>query len=91
MSDILKQVQDDVFAMLQNVPGLSAAYFISEGEKDLESRVKQKIGTANPVSGKAGLVVLVLLPEITEVEKRIRQIDSEVDRLLELYAKGESC
>lgn len=57
--------------MLQNVPGLSAAHFISDNEKDIESRVKQKIGTASPASGKSGLVVLVLFPEITEVEKNL--------------------
>lgn len=71
MSAILERLQADVAAALASVPALAPAHHIKQDEQDLESRVRTKIGTANPKSGKAGLVLLCLFPEIAEPEPNL--------------------
>lgn len=71
MSEILDRIQADVTAILAETEGLDAAHHIRQDEHDLESRVRTKISTANPKSGKAGLVLLSLFPEVAETEQNL--------------------
>ena len=71
MSDTLEIIQSDVYALLNAVPSLDAAFLIKQDENDLESKVKQKINTANPKTGKSGLIALVLFPDVADTEQNL--------------------
>ena len=68
--DLLETLQADVLAILKHVPSLAGVNLLAEDEGDMEAKIARKLGTitANDLE-KAGLVVVVLLPEVTEAEK----------------------
>jgi Chitobiase/beta-hexosaminidase C-terminal domain len=71
-NNILEVLQADVLAFLQSVPGLVDAKHLADNAGDIESRVIKSLA---PVSGgstdKAGLSVVVLLPEVDTVEENL--------------------
>lgn len=66
---ILEQLQADVAAVLAATPALSGAQVLSEDAGDIEKEILRKLGTLTEgPEGKRGLVLVVMLPEITAPE-----------------------
>ena len=68
---ILYRLQTDVAAILAFVPGLSGANVLIDDTADIETRVLKALGTITPVSGKIGMVCIVMQPEVTGSEKNL--------------------
>lgn len=67
--EILETLQDDVIAVLRATPTLADASIMAEANGDIESQVERALGLHRQGSGgKAGLVLIVLQPEVTEAE-----------------------
>ena len=70
--DLLELLQADVLAVLKNCPELADANIIPEDEGDMEKTILQNLGTLTGGStAKAGLVIVVMLPEVTEAEPNL--------------------
>jgi hypothetical protein len=70
--DLLEQLQLDAAAVLAAAPALADATVLADNEGDIEARVLKALGpvAAGP-TGKAGLVLIVMLPEVTETEPNV--------------------
>lgn len=64
---LLETLQADVLAILLNCADLADANIIPEDDGDMEKKILQKLGTlTGGGTAKPGLVIVVVLPEITE-------------------------
>lgn len=70
--DLLEQLQGDVLAVLANTPELADANVILQDEGDMEKEILRHLGslTGGP-TGKNGLVLVVMLPEIDAAESNL--------------------
>lgn len=69
---LLETLQADVVAILKNCPELADANVIPEDAGDMEKTIMQKLGTLTGGGlSKPGLVIVVLLPEITDAETNL--------------------
>lgn len=70
--DFLDVLQADVAATLAAVPQLRDAVIISNDEGDLDSKVERALETrTDSKTGKRGLVVIVMRPDVTDAEKNL--------------------
>lgn len=70
--DLLELLQADVLAVLKNCPELADANILPEDEGDMEKAILQTLGAVSGGStGKGGLVIVVMLPEVTEAEPNL--------------------
>lgn len=69
---LLETLQADILAVLKNCPELADANLIPEDEGDMEKAILQKLGTlTGGGTAKPGLVLVVMLPEITDAEPNL--------------------
>lgn len=69
--DLLETLQADILAVLSNSPGLAMANILADNDGDIENRVMKALKTLTAVSGKMGLAIVVLLPEVTAAERNL--------------------
>lgn len=69
--DLLESLQADVHAILAATPALSSTNILSDDQGDLENRVARSLGPLSGSGGKAGLVIVILLPEVTEADSNL--------------------
>lgn len=70
-ADLLEMLQADVCAILKNTPALATANVLADNQGDIEARVIKAFGTSTATGGKCGLILVVLLPEVTEAEANL--------------------
>lgn len=69
---LLESLQADVLAVLVNCPDLSDANIIPEDAGDMEKEILRRLGTlTGGPTAKRGLVIVVMLPEITAAEPHL--------------------
>ncbi len=69
--DLLDRIQRDTYETLLGVPGLALAKILLDDEGDIEARVVKSLATLDATSGKYGLAVIVLLPEVEAAERNL--------------------
>ncbi len=69
--NILTRLQDDVFAVLANTPGLADACILVDNAGDIENAVARALQNLTLANGKRGLAVIIMLPEITQAQKNL--------------------
>lgn len=71
-SDMLEALQADALAVLRNTPALADANILSEDDGDTEAKILRALGALSGGStGKRGLVLVILLPEVTASEPNL--------------------
>jgi hypothetical protein len=68
-AEILEQLQADIGEVLKNHPPLADAKILVDDAGDIETRVENQLGAMMPgPTGKNGLILIVLLPEVSDAE-----------------------
>jgi hypothetical protein len=72
MNDFLEVLQEDVAAYLRNVPALAGVPIVVNNQGDLEADVNRALAPTRAGStGRFGLCVVVLLPEVVETDENL--------------------
>ena len=69
--DLLDRLQSDVYSILRATPSLALARVINDNKGDLESELETSLATLNDETGKSGLAIIVLAPEVDDATSNL--------------------
>jgi len=78
--DYLDRIQADTAGILAGVPKLALATHLVDDEGDIEAGVLRKLATLDDKTGKRGLAIIVLMPEVVEADENLPGPQMEVSQ-----------
>lgn len=82
--DYLDRIQADTAGILAGVPGLALAAHLVDDEGDIEAGVLRKLATLDDKTGKRGLAIIVLMPEVVDAERNLPGPQMDVSQEIQI-------